>query len=203
MKTREEIIEIVKKHSIIRGFTYDQSYSISEKQLSKIADALTEPERKPGAKGYHDVEEFYKEDTEPVTEEEDELPWSTKAIDYVKTWDEDKIDRAYMKWYFGSDDYVIPNPNDPINNIFYAQLNTWRGCIEWLQSHPTQDKAQWISVEKDLPKQSHHSNILLYSPVFGISFGLYNGAWFESPILDNNEKLLDTITHYQNTQPPK
>ena len=62
--------------------------------------------------------------------------------------------------------------------------------------------SEWISVEDRLPNQSSYPNLLLYSPEFGIAFGLYNGSWFESPMIDNDEKLLNTITHYQNPLPP-
>ena len=65
---------------------------------------------------------------------------------------------------------------------------------------------KWISVEDGEAfkvDKSDYPNLLLYSPEFGIAFGLYNGSWFESPMLDNDEVLLDTITHYKIPQPPQ
>jgi len=44
MKTREQIIEILRELSTKQGFTYKQAYSMTEKQVEQIADRLSEQE---------------------------------------------------------------------------------------------------------------------------------------------------------------
>ena len=84
------------------------------------------------------------------------------------------------------------------------QEYTKEGILKMMEEYAlyTEPVSEWIRVEDRLPNQSSYPNLLLYSPEFGIVFGLYNGSWFESPMIDNDEKLLNTITHYQNPLPP-